>query len=67
MKLRQYILNIEAIPLEEPLTVDDIVNGEAQSPGNVKTFFTILYMEESNEISQRKTRLTNSSAVDAVS
>lgn len=67
MKLRQYVLNIEAIPLEKPLTVGDIVNSEAQILKDVKTFFTILNTAGSNEVSQRKTRLINSSAADAVS
>lgn len=67
MKLRQYVLNNEAIPLEKPLTVGDIVNSEAQILKDVKTFFTILNTAGSNEVSQRKTRLINSSAADAVS
>ena len=67
MKLRQYVLNIEAIPLEKPLTVGDIVNSKAQILKDVKTFFTILNTAGSNEVSQRKTRLINSSAADAVS
>ena len=60
-------MNIEPIPLEEPLTADDIVSGgESQIPEDVKTFFTILYTGGSNEISQRKTRLINLSASDTV-
>ena len=66
MKFRQDILNIEPILLEEPRTVGNTVNGEAQISEDVKTFFAILYMGGSSEVSQRKTRLINSSAVDAV-
>ena len=35
------------------------MNGEAQIPEDVKTFFTLSYTGGSNEVSQRKTRLTN--------
>ena len=66
MKLRQDIVNIEPISLERPLTIDDIVNGEAQIPEDVKTLFTILYTQGSNEVSQKKTELINLFATDAV-
>lgn len=59
-------MNIEPIPLQEPLTIDNIVNGKTQIPEDVKTFFTMLHTKGSNEVSQRKTRLINLFAEDAV-
>jgi len=56
MKLRQDILSIKPVPLEEPLTVEKIMQGEADTLESLKQFFTILYTWESSEVSRRKQR-----------
>ena len=66
MKLRQQILNSEPQPLEEPLTVDAIMKGEAQIPDSVRNFFKLLYTGGNDEVSKRKQRVIDSSAADAV-
>ena len=66
MKLRSDILNMEVQPLEEPLTVDSIMNGEVQVPDSVNKFLTVLYTGNNSEISKRKQRFIDSTAADVV-
>ena len=42
-KLRKYILSLEQKPLEEPLTVENIMEAEAEIPKSLKEYYKILY------------------------
>ena len=54
MKMRQDILQLESIPLEEPLSVNSIVAGEAQVPDSVNEFLTTLYTGSSSNSGYQK-------------
>ena len=68
MKMRQDILQIETTQLEEPLTVDSIMDREAQVPNTVKEFFTTLYTGSSSDVglSKRKQWLIDSTSADVL-
>ena len=68
MKMRQDILQLESIPLEESLSVNSIMAGEAQVPDSVNEFFTTLYTGSSSNIgiSKKKQRLVDSTATDVL-
>ena len=52
--LRNEILQSRSNPLEEPLTVEEIMRGEVDPPESVKDFFQILYAGPSGDLSSRK-------------
>ena len=70
MKLRQDIMDVECFPLEEPLSVGQIMKGEASVPNSVTEFFTTLYTgsryRHSDNISKRKQRLIDSTSADVL-
>lgn len=66
MKLRNEVLQLQSEPIDANITVEDILKGEVDVPENLKTFFTTLYTGHVKENSDRKRRLVESSAADAV-
>ena len=68
LKLRKEILDLKPEPLEEPLTVDDILKGEVKIPDSVNNFFTTLYVGNNltKNLTSKKQRLIDSTAADAV-
>ena len=66
IKLRNEILLLEKTTIEEPVTINKIIEGEVTTPLSVKTFYETLYADETNGISAKKKRLVESSAADAI-
>ena len=66
MKLRREILSLEKTTIEEPVTVWKITEGEVKPPEVVRTFYETLYTGEDGDSSEKKKRLVESSAADAV-
>ena len=64
--LRDDILAMKCNELHEPLTVEDVLKGEVDIPDSLQTFFQNLYAGENETLSNKKERLANSSAADAV-
>ena len=66
-KLRKDIFSLEQKPLEEPLTVENIADGEVEIPASLKEFYKILYTGNANEqCSARKSHMIEGSSVDAI-
>ena len=66
MKLRNEILSIQPIPLEERLDTKKVMAGEIETPSSLNQFFTTLYGGSSTSISTRKERFVGSSVADAL-
>ena len=64
--LRNEILQSRSNPLEEPLTVEEIMRVEVNPPESVKEFFQILSAGPSGDLSSRKGKLVNSTSADVV-
>ena len=66
--LRERILNNPIKPLEEPLSVSSILEGEVGIPQDLTDFFQIMYTgsDSSNELTCKKERVINSTAADVV-
>ena len=64
--LRNEILQSRSKPLEEPLTVEEIMRSKVDSPESVKKFFQIICAEPFGDLSLRKERLVNSTSADIV-
>ena len=66
--MRKKILNNNINPLEEPVTVAGIMEGEVKIPEGVKTFFRIMYTgsDSENDLTIQKEGLVESSAADTV-
>ena len=68
-KLRNDIFAVKSKQICESVTVDNIMEGKAIPPDSVKSFFKMLYTgnhSTTEELSSTKSRLIDSSAVDAV-
>ena len=66
-KLGKYILYLEQKPLEEPLTVENIMEGEVEIPESLKEFYKILYTGNASlQRSPKKSHETEGSSADAV-
>ena len=68
-KLRNDIFTVQSKQICASVTVDNIMEGEAIPPDSVKSFFKMLYTgnhSTTEELSSTKSRLIDSSAVDAV-
>ena len=67
-KLRTCIVSLEQKPLEEPLTVENIIKGEVEVPESLKEFYKILCTGNANEqCSARKSYMIEGSSADAIS
>ena len=66
--MRKKILNNNINPLEEPVIVAGIMEGEVKIPDELKTFFQIMYTgsDSENDLTTQKERLEESSAADTV-
>ena len=66
--MRKKILNNNINPLEEPVTVAGIMEGEVKIPDEVKSFFRIMYTgsDSENDLTIQKEGLVESSAADTV-
>ena len=64
--LRNKILQSRSNPLEEPLTVEEIMRGEVDLHESVKEFFQILNAGPSSNFSSRKESLVNYTSADVV-
>ena len=64
--LRNKILQSGSNPLEELLTVEEIIRGEVDPPESVKEYSQILYAGPSGDLSPRIERLVNSTSADVV-
>ena len=64
--LRNEVLQSRSKPLEEPLTVEEIMRSKVDSPESVKKFFQIICAEPFGDLSLRKERLVNSTSADIV-
>ena len=66
-KSRKDILSLEQKPLEEPLTVENIMDGEVEIRESLKEFYKILYTGNANEqCSARKSHMIEGSSTDAI-
>ena len=66
MKLRGEILQLQTRPLEEPLTVEKIMQGEVDIPNSLRSFLCTLYTGDASNPSNRKMRLVDSTAADMI-
>ena len=66
-KLRKDILSLEQKLLEEPLTVENIMEEEMEIAESLKDFYKILYTDNANDqCSSRKSRITEGSSAHAI-
>ena len=65
--LIKHVLPLEQKPSEEPLIVENIIEGEVQIPESLKEFYKILYTGNANEqYSANKSHVAGGSSVDAI-
>ena len=63
----KHILPLEQKPSEEPLTVENIIEGEVKIPESLKEFYKILYTGNANkQYSAKKSYVAGGSSVDAI-
>ena len=68
-RLRNGIFAVQSKQICEPVTIDNIMEGEVIPPHSVKSFFKMLYIgnfSTTGELSSRKSLLIDSSAADTI-
>ena len=64
---RKDILSLEQKPLEEPLSVENIMDGEVEIPESLKELYKILYTSIANaQCSARKSHMIEGSSTEAI-